>query len=201
MSKRNQHMTARLTAFSMAIALFVGAGSGCIFDTRPANKPKDDGNQIPLDDAIDVFTSMREGLENDVVSNYERAISDDFVFSPLLDDSLDLNFTGPPNAFENWTREVERDVTNLLLSETRSIDLDFTASAEIDENNFVRYRTSYVLTVVGAASDTTIYRGVAFIDVRRSGGVWNVVYWDEIEPEEGFFSWGYLRGTLRQRLQ
>lgn len=187
--------------FSTAVVVLALLGSGCIFDARDADPPDTEGTQIPLDDAIDVFTSMREGLEKDAMSNYERAIADEFIFSPLLDDSLDLNFTGPPNAFENWTRDVERDVTNLLLSETRSIDVGFTPSEEISENNFVRFRTSYDLTLVSAAGDTAIYRGVAFLDVRRSGGVWKVVYWDEIEPEEGFSSWGFLRGTLRQRLQ
>jgi hypothetical protein len=202
MTMKKQNMTARLAAFSTAIVLFALAGSGCIFDTRDAKPPEPGVDQIALDDAIDVFASMRVGLEEDAVSNYERAIGDAFVFSPLLDDSLDQNFTGPPNAFANWTRQIERDVTSLLLSDAKTIDVEFNASEEISENTYVRFRTNYELSVVLVGDTaTTTYKGVAFIDVRRMGGIWQVEYWDEIEPVGNFTTWGFLRGTLRQRVQ
>jgi hypothetical protein len=152
--------------------------------------------QVVFDDPIDVFLGLRKGLEEDAFSNYERAIGDDFVFSPLPSDSLDPTF--PPGTFDDWTRQVELDVMRLVDSEAGSIEVEFTPSRLIDENTFVRYETEYTLTFVPrGGGDPEIYAGVAFIDVRRIGGVWQVTYWDESEPDDTYPSWGFLRGFYR----
>jgi hypothetical protein len=200
--KRTNRMT-RPVAFAAALVLAALMGAGCIFDTRSAQAPGgSDVPQIPLDDAIDVFTSMETGLEGDAIANYQRALSDEFIFSPLLDDSLDQTFAGnDPSVYNGWTKDVEIEVTNLLLSEYDSLTVDFGPSVLIDENTFVRYRASYSIRgVPSAGGEAATYKGVAHIDVQREGGVWQVIYWDEVEPVEGFRTWGFLRGILRQRL-
>jgi hypothetical protein len=201
MKKETRHM--RTIGFALAMLAFATLAGGCLFDTREAQEPATDTGQITLDDALDVFASMRSGLENDASANYERAIGDEFIFSPLLDDSLDQAFAGVvPSPYADWTKEVERDVTNLLLSDADTIQVEFTPSALINENTFVRYRTQYALRVVlRTGGSAATYEGVAYIDVRRIRGNWQVTYWDEIEPVEGASTWGFLRGTLRQRLQ
>jgi hypothetical protein len=201
MKAKKRYMVPRLTVFAVAMLTLALAGSGCIFSTRDAEPPDKGAVQISLDDPQDVFVAMREGLEKDAVSSYERAIGDDFIFSPLLDDSLDQNFIGPPSAFEGWNREVELDVTNLLLSEADTVRVDFSPSPLINDNTFVRFKTTYSIRVVlRADGSSTTYEGVANIDVRRIGGIWQVEYWDEIATVGGASTWGFLRGILRQRL-
>lgn len=190
----------RLVAATLAVTLCAVLSAGCLFDTRSAEPPnKNIVNQIPLDDPTDVFASMKDGLEGDASSNYERALSDQFIFSPLSDDSLNVNFVGT-DVYNNWTKEVERDVTGLLLSETDTLEFDFQLTRLIDENDFVRFETTYSLRTVTGQTVVT-YKGVAHIDVRLENGIWQVVYWDEMERVPGFDTWGLYRGFLRQRLQ
>jgi hypothetical protein len=182
------------------LALLLMVGSGCLFDARDATPPDTGGeNTVIFDDPEDVFTGLTVGLEEDAFSNYERAVGDDYIFSPLLDDSLDQNFDA--TTFTSFTRNVELDVMRLVLSESDSIQVEFSPKPTIDQNSFVRYETTYSLRLVPTSGgDASIYRGTANIDVRRISGVWQIVYWDEIEGDAQYSSWGFLRGITRQRL-
>lgn len=196
------HINRRLAAFIGALLLFALAASGCLFDTRDAEPPLVGGITVTFDQPQKVFTGMRVGLEDEKnFSNFERAIGDDYFFSPLPQDSLNPTFLGSP-VFANWTRQVEIDAADLLQSEADTIEVEFTPAELVSQNTFVKYDTQYNLRVVRKANgQSTTYRGKAYIGVRRIGGVWQVVYWDEYEPDETADSWGFLRGTLRQRLQ
>jgi hypothetical protein len=185
----------RLALFTLAIAAFAALGSGCLFDTRPANAPVVDGGGVVFDDPEDVFQGMRSGLESNRFSEYERALGDDFIFSPLLSDSLDQTFT--PTTFSGWTRQVERDVMLLVVSEADSIQVEFTPKRLIDTNSYVQYRTEYRLRVVPRNGDAAVYAGVALLDVRRIRGQWQVTYWDEIGRVDPYQTWGFLRGITR----
>jgi hypothetical protein len=188
---------------ALASAL-LAATPACLFDTRDPQDPipSTECPVITLDSNEQVFVAMANSLEDcKKDANYERAISTNFVFSPTLTDSLDQNFDGT-GVFTGWTKQVEMDVLNLLLSDAQTIDVEFTPTPIINKNNFVRYRVSYTLDVINKATptDTTHYGGVAQFDVRNEGGNWRVTFWDEIETVTGKSTWGFLKGILRLRL-
>lgn len=201
MTTRHVHMLRRLGALSAALAALVLLGSGCLFDTRDANPPTEEGTQIIFDDPEDVFTGLRVALEGDAFSNYERATSDAFIFSPLLEDSLSPSF--PPDIFDDWTRQVELDVARVIISEADTINVNFDLSTQINTNTFVRFRVTYSLRFVPRSDEKpTVYEGKADIDVRRLGGVWQMEYWDEVSRvgvNEN--TWGVLRGLYRGLVQ
>jgi hypothetical protein len=186
------------------LALGVLGVSACgIFDTRDAQDPgTDTGGGTTLDSSEKAFVAMTKALTDHKDADYERAISQNFVFSPTLADSLDQNFFGT-GVYDNWTKTVEMDVLRLLLSDTQETIVDFgDLTALINKNTFVRYSVTYQLDVItnAAPTDTTSYRGVAQIDVRNENGNWRVTFWDEVETVEGSSTWGFLRGILRLRL-
>jgi hypothetical protein len=179
------------------------AGGSCIFDTRDAQPPEPvGGGGCTLETPEKAFLCMAGALERQQDGDYERSLSEGFVFSPTLTDSLDQNFTGIP-VYDGWTKDVEMDVLALLLSDAESTIVDFgDPVALINKNTFVRYSVSYSLEVITVAAppDTTRYEGVAQIDVRNEGGNWRVTFWNEVETVEGSRTWGFLRGILRLRI-
>jgi hypothetical protein len=190
----------RLFVFVAAAAL--AALSGCLFDTRPADPPFQAGEDaVVLDDPSKVFQAMKQSLETLKDANYERAISERFVFSPTQQDSLDGNFIGT-GVYDNWNKTVEMDVLALMLSEAKEISVEFTPSVLINKTTFVRFRVEYELGVINTAAptDTSRYAGVAQFDVRNEGGNWRLTFWDEVETIANQTTWGYLKGILRLRL-
>jgi len=185
----------------LVLGLAVG-GPACLFETREDQPPDDSSCPVTILNTPDaVFEAMEEALERcQQDANYERALSANFVFSPTLTDSLDQDFIGT-GAFDNWTKEVELDVTNSLLAEARSLNMSFSPSRLINQNTFVRFRVPYTLDVVtkAAPGDTAYYAGVAEFDVRNEGGNWRITFWNEVETVQGKSTWGYLRGVLRLR--
>lgn len=182
----------------MTLAMF----SACMFETRTPTEPgSGTGPTVVLDSAEKVFAAISESFDklNDV--DYDRAISLEFRFYPMLDDSLDENLIGT-DVYDNWTKPVERDVLNqIILSEASSIDVEWSFARLINENTYVRWDAGYVLTVVSAATgDTTLYGGSSQIDTRNENGQWRITYWKDISAEEGMRSWGYYRGISRRRL-
>lgn len=191
----------RLVALLM-IAL-VGAVPACLFDTRAdeVQPPDLGGSTVTLDDPSKVFVAISQAFVAMQDANYERAISDRFIFSPTLQDSLDQNFSGT-GVFDNWNKPKEMAALGLLLGDSQAISVDFSPSEEINQSTFVRFRVGYDLRVTNRSvpPDTVLYRGVAYFDVRRESGNWRLTFWDEIENVDGYSSWGYLRGILGLQL-
>jgi len=178
------------------------AMSGCLFDTRDAQPPADEGDDvIPLDTPLGVFQAMTVALESLKDANYERAISENFVFSPTTQDSLNPTFEGS-QVYDNWDKTVEMDVLGLLLADSKNISVEFRPTEQINQNTFVRFSVEYELGVVDIATptDTTLYEGLAEFDVRLEGGNWRLTFWNEIDALSDLSTWGYLRGILRQQL-
>jgi hypothetical protein len=189
----------------IAIVLVLAAAAlvpACLFDTREANPPAETGDQITLESPEKPFLAISKSLNETLTdTNYERAISQQFIFSPTLADSLDQTFVGT-GVFDNWTKPVEMNVLGLLLSDAQQIHVVFTPTILTQNSTFVRWRTPYVLDVIdkSAPTDTLHYQGVAQIDVRRENGNWRITFWNEVETVAGYATWGYLRGILRLRL-
>jgi len=179
---------------------------GCLFEARDAEPPGSGGqDQIPLDDPTDVFSALKRSLESRLSGNYENALSDNFVFLPMINDEQDPTF--PPGIFDNWTKQIEKDVLQQIFGDYGTLSVTFATSRDINENDYVRFRAEYdlITTDAGSPTDSTRYRAVAHIDTRNENGNWRIDRWEDIEqtaaPGGGFYrSWGFLRGAVRQRL-
>jgi hypothetical protein len=191
--------------FSFTALATVLLFTSCLFDSRDALPPGGvgGGSACVLDTPEQAFTCMTKALKAHKDADYERTLSENFVFSPTLSDSLDGTFTGTP-VYVGWDKAVEMDVLRRMLSDAPDYTIvNFGAPSRlIDKNTFVRWNVSYSLRVVNAVAptDTATYKGVAHIDVKNENGNWRVTFWDEVETVAGFSTWGFLRGTLRQGL-
>lgn len=186
------------------VLLLIVAMTGCLFDTREPEPPdpiEGGCGAITLDLPNAVFEAMACALESQQDAAYERVISQRFVFSPTQEDSTDQTWGGAP-VYENWDKSVEMEVLGLMLSDAQALDVEFFPSVLINTTTFVRFRVPYELRVVNVATptDTSLYGGVAQFDVRNEGGNWRLTFWDEVETVPNLFTWGRLKGTLRQRL-
>ena len=172
--------------------------SGCIFDTREADPPADSETawQVPTVPSR-VFINMRTGLEDLTGVNYNRSIQDVFTFVPLPQDANNPTLIGK---FDNWTRDVEVQVVERIVSEASEITVSFDNTTQIfDQNPFANFQGDYTLTIVSNTipPDTTTYKGKAQFDMRDGSKGWQLIRWEDIESEPGFATWGFLRGTLR----
>lgn len=194
---------ARGACTSCLLLLLVAASAvGCgIFDTRDAEPPGDTSTgKVPWtlpNDASQVLSNLKSGLENLDGENYNRSLRDDFDFVPLLDDEVDLG----TEAFANWTADLEKDVVDFMVSGPDTIQVDFNAEIIINEIDQVRFRCDYVLRIVtNSPRVENVYRGVAELDIRGGSGQWGLELWREIEPVGSFTTWGYHRGEIRGQI-
>jgi hypothetical protein len=175
--------------------------AGCnMFEPRAANPPGDDQDKIPwvpANDADGIFANLTSGIGNLDGVNYERTLADNFDLLPLDQDAIDL-----PGAFVDWTKQVEVDVLNLMLSESNEATVTFQRTRNINQSEYVQFRVEYELRLVAKANGAeSVYKGIAEFDVRRNGGIWELELWREVEKVENQTTWGYLKGTLRLRLE
>lgn len=176
----------------------VMAASGCsVFDVRDAQAPGSGGSswQVP-DIPSAVFVNMRTGLEDRTGANYYRSLTDGFTFVPLPEDASNPALAGK---FDNWTIDVERQVTDRLLAESVSISVRFTSITQIrDQAPFADFQADYELVTTLAAGGTEeTYKGKAQFDMQEGSKGWQLIRWVDIERVSGFATWGFLRGTLR----
>jgi len=178
--------------------------SACnLFEPREAEDPGADDDRIPFrpaNSAAGVFPNLKSGVENlNSGENYDRSLADHFVFLPLDQDAIDPSL--PPDIFQDWTKDVEMNVLKLMISESSAASVTFNSTPQINENDFVQFRVTYVLNLTSTATATeTEIQGVAEFDVRRISGIWLVEQWKDIESVESFTTWGFLKGSLRDQL-
>lgn len=186
-------------ALVLAIAATVPA---CLFNTRQPFAPASNANagRVSLDAPEKPFAAIKTACEQLKSDNYDNAISEKFNFSPTLQDSLDQAFIGTA-VYDGWTKAIELNVFELLLSDAQSLKVNFEYSKDINKSEFVRWQTTYDLAAVfkTAPADTVHYKGVAQIDVQRENGNWRIVFWNEAETVAGYATWGYQRGIYRLR--
>ncbi len=183
----------------VALLLVMTGLTGCIFDTRESEVPGGAGSTwvVPILPS-QVYTNMRNGLEDLTGDNYKRSIEDIFTFVPLPEDLNNPTLIG---AFDNWTADVEKEVVDKLLADASNIDVSFTNIEQIfDQSPFANFRVDYSLRVLDntVPPDTTFYKGKAQFDMHDGSKGWQLIRWEDIERVSGFATWGFLRGTLRQ---
>jgi hypothetical protein len=174
-----------------------------LFEPREGERPltdEDDTPFVPANRPEGIFPNLQSGVENLAQgANYEQSLADNFEFFPLDQDAVDPSL--PPGIFDNWTKPVEMQVLQLMLSESSNATVTFNREVLQDGPEFVRYRVTYELRLTARVSGVgTIYQGIAEFDVRRVGGIWELEKWRDVERVEDFTTWGYLRGTLREKL-
>lgn len=192
-----------MTPFVLCVVCSVLLATGCnMFEAREAQPPAtDDGVPYqPPNDASGVFANLRSGVENLAQGgNYERSLADNFVFIPLDQDAIDPSL--PPGIFLGWTKDVEMQVLQLMISESSAASVTFRSTPQINENDFVQFRVIYELNLTAKAGGAkSEIQGVAEMDMRRIGGIWQLEQWRDVERVENFTTWGFLRGTLRAKL-
>lgn len=109
--------------FVYAVVLLAGLALAPACEDDPA-QPATDSSDVGTGEIPSVFRVMAVALESRKYANYELAISESFVFSPTLEDSLDQAFAGT-NVYDNWNKTVEMDVLGLLLADAQSINVEF----------------------------------------------------------------------------
>jgi len=185
----------------MVCAVYLMSIAGCLFETRDAQDPSSSGGGCTLDTPEAAFACMTAAISRQQDGDYERSLSETFLFSPTLADSLDQNFIGT-GVYDNWNKDKEMGALGLMFSDAQKTTVSFSPAKLINKNTFVRYSVDYSLDVISATTppDTTVYKGVAQIDVRLENGNWRVTFWNEVETVDGFSTWGYFRGILGLRL-
>ena len=153
---------------------------------------------MPANDAAGVFVNLRSGVENLLEgANYERSLADNFNFIPLDQDVIDL----PTVDWSNWTKDVEMSVLRLMLSESSAASVTFNRTILQSTNDWVQFNVTYKLELTSNTSGLVlIYEGVAHFDVRRTSGIWELELWEETAQVGSETTWGYLKGTLKERL-
>jgi hypothetical protein len=199
--KRNKNRLQMMSAWTAAV-LVSALLTGCnMFEPREPQDPGGNDDKIdfvPANDAAGVFVNLRSGVENLLEgANYERSLADNFNFVPLDQDVIDL-----PNVdWSNWTRDVEMSVLRLMLSESSAATVTFNRTPLQSTNDWVQFQVTYKLELTSATTSlVTAYEGVAQFDVRRTGGIWELELWKETAKVGSETTWGYLKGTLKERL-
>lgn len=173
--------------------------SGCLFDTREATPPgggESSSWQVPTVPSR-VFLNLESGLEERTGTNYTRSLNTVFTFVPLPQDEQNPTLAGK---FVNWNVTVENAVVDRIVSESSEITVTFDNITQIrDQNPFADFQVHYMLTIVSntVPRDTTDYRGTAQFDMQDGSKGWQLIRWEDIQPDSGFATWGFLRGTLR----
>jgi len=186
------------TRIVLSIGLAATLASGCIFDPRDAEPPGTGPGSTWVVPNLpsNVFTNMRNGLEDLSGVNYKRSIQDVYMFIPLPEDASNPTLAG---AFDNWTADVEKDVLDRLLADATDIEVSFTNIQQtFDRTPFAYFNLDYELRVIDTVTDTTFYKGKAEFRMQDGSKGWQLIRWQDIERVAGFASWGFLRGTLRQ---
>lgn len=184
-------------ALRIAALLMLSTGTGCIFEVRDAQPPSSGSTWLVPDDPQRVFQNMESGLEDLSGVNYTRSLDDAFTFNPTVEDSLNPTLAGK---FDNWTVDVEKEVTEIILSEASSLKVAFTERDQIfDSSAEVKFKLRYELEIITntVPPDTLTYKGRAQFDIVNGSKGWQLRRWRDEERESGFATWGFLRGARR----
>jgi len=199
--KNHKYTTQLLSAGILAVLLLSGLTGCSMFEPRLPDSPGDNNDSesfVPANDAAGIFVNMRSGVENLLEgANYERSLAENFMFVPLDQDVIDL----PTVDWTNWTKAVEMSVLRLMLSESSAATVTFNRSILQSTNDWVQFNVTYKLELTSNTSGlTSTYEGVAQFDVRRTSGIWELELWKETAKVGNETTWGYLKGTLKERL-
>jgi hypothetical protein len=131
------------------------------------------------------------------LSNFREALAETLTFLPSPVDVASLGEA----RYEDWTREVEVEVTQVIFRDPSELLLEFTRviptilSSEEEEYRGMPYHLYFV-----AASGDTSQRFSGLVDLlmkRNQQGFWAVRRLVDQQDNSGNPTWGNLKGTLR----
>ena len=183
----------------VAVVCAVLLCTGCsIFEPREAEPPDDSASPWqPPNLPTNVFQNMRTGLEDLTGVNYERSLHSSFTYVPDPQTEAVIN---DPSKWINYTDEVEKQVTQRIVSEASVLTVVFTNTPKSDTGQEAEFEGTYKLERTNQATgQVEIYEGIALYTLVRGSQGWQISRWEDREwLPDGNPSWGVLRGTLRQ---
>lgn len=175
-------------------------GPGCLFEPREAQDPGSGGEDtwIIPEVAKDIFKNLSSGLSESGNSNYERSLSEEFLFIPR-----DVDAGQYPAVFSNpWGRDQEMNMLNRMKSDyavKRLIRFGDEAGEfedEVPEGASPWFEGEYLITL-DAGSGEQYFGGIARFTLEESSqGGWVLVKWEDLDILESYPTAGLLRGAL-----
>ncbi|GJM44240.1 MAG: hypothetical protein DHS20C21_10820 [Gemmatimonadota bacterium] len=187
-------------AVPIVVALWLpGAGCG-LFDTRdPVIGDTEGGIWIPPTRAEIVVENLERAFEAGVFTDYQRALTEDFLFTPDESDVATYEQERPgEDVFGEWTAEVETNAAESIWTGAGGeleLTLTFTTEQLIPEGRLRKYDYTLLVTTSGQAQE---YRGEAWFSLTQlTGGDWAIFGWEDVASDSQVPSWGFLKGAQR----
>ncbi len=196
-------MSHRIRSFLiLVVAALVLPGAGCnLFETREPVISTGSGSQWerPISPSI-IVKNLESAFEGGTFNDYERALTEDFVFVPDDSDVFAMDTTERPgeDAYADWDREIETITaeTIALAADSVSVDLEiFSEDSESDGRRLLKYHYDLGTFTNG---EVTHYLGDVWFRIRQeANGEWFIQEWTDVSLVEGAVSWGRLKGRSR----
>jgi hypothetical protein len=189
---------AHLAVIILSALWLPGAGCG-LFETRqPQTGDETAGNWVPPTQAEIAVENLQRAFEGGVISDYQRSLTDDFIFTPDDSDVATFQQERPgEDVYGDWTTQVEVQTAEAIRTGASELSLTLTFLTEelVPTGRLRKYQ--YVLLVTEAGT-TTDYRGEAWFTISQiTGGDWAISAWEDVASDPQIQSWGYLKGANR----
>lgn len=173
--------------------------TGCsLFEPRDAELPDTDSSpwQTPSVPTA-VFQNMRTGLQDLTGSNYERSLHSEFTYEP---DPTTRSLVNDESKWLDYTDDVEKQVTQRMISEASALTVVLTNSPLTDTGTFAQFEGTYVLTITRLADGAVeTFEGTARYDLIRGTEGWQLSKWQDLSwATSGNPTWGVLRARYRE---
>lgn len=203
-SKGNRLKLTLVLATCLVAALAIASCD--TFEPRDAEEPEGEATQYVVpQEPVDVLSNLENAIRDRDTEIYAGLFTEDFVFVADPSDVLEVeNFY--PGAFDNWDIEVEADVGEKILDQSRTTisGLDFTAETLVGETDSTyEVLKDYQLYLRFREYETfEIYIGTARFSMRvDSDGLWYIHRWEDARRDTGIVAdkdtWGKLKGEIR----
>ena len=188
----------RLTVAGSGLLIFYFIALSCNnpFQTRIPEKPPPGGAAIkPANSAENVLYNMRIAFDSLSIQDYLDAFSEDFIFIPDPEDSIEYE-----NDFRTvWNKDRETEYATNLFTHVRSDSLG-KRSVSIPISNYEykpgedMYEYNYVIELKDAVTDTL--RGRAWLYLKEyPDGKWYIYQWVDHRVQIYTNTWGVLRAS------
>jgi len=196
---RHAHPIVRWLAMGVMALWLPGAGCG-LFDTRdPLVSESDGGIWVAPIRAEILIENLERAFEAGVFTDYQRALTEDFVFIPDGTDVATFEQERPgEDVYGDWTAEVETVTAEIIWTAAGGeveLGLEFLSEQLIPEGRLRKYRYSLLVT---EADQVQEYRGEAWFSLTQlTGGDWAIYEWEDVAADPQLPSWGFLKGSQR----
>jgi len=179
----------------IAIIIFMFLFSSCDwFKPREAEKPwKEESEwQEPVNPSI-VISNLENAFEDRNIVNYESSFALSFIFYGDPSDSQYVE----PGIFNDWDKEVEKEVAILIFNTFSNIQLYFEDSLKDSTGIAANFYELYTMNLESIDS-TIIAKGLATFQLTLdSSNLWSIVEWKDFRIDSSFVDWGIIKAKSR----